>query len=509
MSSGQHPPESLTRAKSLRALLQLWWPLLLGNVLEWYEFGVYGFLSPEMSNNFFDGSSVATWLGFSVTFLMRPVGGFVFGWFADRFGRRVACLVTMFGMLVATVGQGLVPTASCCGEGARTPGLVILLCLRVLQGVSVGGEIGPIVAYFAESAPHGRAALGTSFFLSSAVFAFVLASAAVQVELAIIGNDGMMSWGWRLPYLVAFVPGIITIWGRSKLPETPEFLMMKQAQAQEERDAAAAAEARETDASEDALPPGKRAAALVAGAALVNRAGVGQVLRHHALSVLVGFGSSVGGCSAFYSSIWATAHQAKRGLSQGQALWLSTVTMPVILVASIVLPWATDRWFDSDSRPLHTFGAVFVTLFAFPVFALLDAFPGDFWVAFVALAIVFGLAAGFGLTQAYHFCAELFPTNVRALGFGLTFNLAMSYIGGTSSLVESALDLEWHVAPGAYISALGLVSTAALLWCRRLRAQGRLPRYAPTGAEAIATVVEQAAGAQNEPAEHAGMRVDV
>jgi len=489
MSSGQHPPESLTRAKSLRALLQLWWPLLLGNVLEWYEFGVYGFLSPEMSNNFFDGSSVATWLGFSVTFLMRPVGGFVFGWFADRFGRRVACLVTMFGMLVATVGQGLVPTASCCGERARTAGLVLLLCLRVLQGVSVGGEIGPLVSYFAESAPHGFAALGTSFFLSSAVVAFMLASAAVQVELALLGEERMTAWGWRVPYLASLVPGILTMWGRSKLPETPEFLLMKEALEREEREAAGAL----ADDVVDGKPLASKAVAAEEGArqspgaARMNRVGVLRILREHSLSVLVGFGSSAGGCCAFYSSIWAAAHQANRGLSEGQALWLSTLLMPSVLVAGVISAWVSDRYFDSDSLPAHTVGAVILAAVAFPVHIVLAAFPGNFWVAFATLSIIFGSATGFAISQSYHFCAELFPTPVRALGFGLTFNLAMSYIGGTSSLVESALDLESRAAPGVYISAMGLVSFATLLWGRRLRAQGRMPRYASTAEGAAAT----------------------
>ncbi|CAE8610339.1 unnamed protein product [Polarella glacialis] len=92
-------------------LLKLTWPLLLGNMLEWYEFGVYAYVVPEMQANFFSGSAIETWVGFAVTFVARPFGGFVLGWIADRFGRKISVQLSLGGMIVATVGQGLLPGA--------------------------------------------------------------------------------------------------------------------------------------------------------------------------------------------------------------------------------------------------------------------------------------------------------------------------------------------------------------------------------------------------------------
>ncbi|CAL1146825.1 unnamed protein product [Cladocopium goreaui] len=215
-------PETYEKTKVCQ-LLVTFWPLLLGNVLEWYDFGVYSFLAPNMKDIFFHSSSVSAWAGYAVTFVLRPFGGLINGWLADRYGRRVAVLTSIIGMLTATFGQGLLPTFICCGDSWGTVGLVLLLILRALQGLSVGGELGPIVSYFAETAPPNRILAATGLLHSSAGLGFLSANLLVVLVVHVVGPEGMVMWGWRIPFLVSLVPGSIALWGRSKLAESTDF----------------------------------------------------------------------------------------------------------------------------------------------------------------------------------------------------------------------------------------------------------------------------------------------
>eukprot|EP00439_Symbiodinium_sp_Y106_P045372 s189_g5.t1 len=145
-------------AGDVRRLVGTYWPLLLGNVLEWYEFCLFSFLEPYFEKNFFRGSAVeawpfereaAAWLGFAITFLGRPFGGLVLGLLGDLFGRKVSTFLSIFGMLLGTVGQGLVPSFKN-GEALGYLGIILLVLLRVVQGISTGGEIAAVPTYLTE-----------------------------------------------------------------------------------------------------------------------------------------------------------------------------------------------------------------------------------------------------------------------------------------------------------------------------------------------------------------------
>mmetsp|Transcript_37849 Transcript_37849/g.102449 ORF Transcript_37849/g.102449 Transcript_37849/m.102449 type:complete len:154 (-) Transcript_37849:1316-1777(-) len=123
------------------------WSLFLGNTIEWYEFAVYGYMEDKLQNNFFRGSAIATWLGFAVTFLARPLGGLILGYLGDTFGRRRAVNISIVAMLVGTCGQGMLPTYASGSDALGDAGLILLFCLRVLQGLSAAGEISTIATY--------------------------------------------------------------------------------------------------------------------------------------------------------------------------------------------------------------------------------------------------------------------------------------------------------------------------------------------------------------------------
>jgi MFS family permease len=199
-----------------------------GTVFEWYDFFIYGTLGPILSKAFFPaGNATLTtllfWLVFAVGFGFRPVGAVLFGYLGDRMGRKYTFLITVLLMGIATAGVGLVPPASKIGLFA--PAMVI--ALRILQGLALGGEYGGAAVYVAEHAPAGRRGFYTSFIQASVMGGFVLSLIVVLVCKATLSPAVWADWGWRLPFLLSLALLAISLWMRLKLSESPVFLAMK------------------------------------------------------------------------------------------------------------------------------------------------------------------------------------------------------------------------------------------------------------------------------------------
>jgi len=199
-----------------------------GTVFEWYDFFIYGTLGPILSKAFFPAgnATLATllfWLVFAVGFGFRPVGAVLFGYLGDRMGRKYTFLITVLLMGIATAGVGLVPPASKIGLFA--PALVI--ALRILQGLALGGEYGGAAVYVAEHAPAGRRGFYTSFIQASVMGGFVLSLIVVLVCKATLSPAVWADWGWRVPFLLSLALLAISLWMRLKLSESPVFLAMK------------------------------------------------------------------------------------------------------------------------------------------------------------------------------------------------------------------------------------------------------------------------------------------
>jgi len=511
---------------AMGSLLRQWWPLLLGNVLEWYEFGVFGALTKQLTVNFFRGSAIGTWSGFGVTFLLRPVGGILFGRLADRVGRKTAVLWSMRGMLLATVAQGLLPSLICCGEASANVGLVLLVLLRALQGICTGGEIGPLVTYMAESSPQGSLGVGTVLFLLSALVAFIISGSFVALLVLMLGPEAMLTWGWRVPFVIVLPPGLLTLWGRSNLPETAEFVKLQRErnskldQKASQREVEMKVTPPSTSISGDAgkldggagpasiaeSPAGGGADGRHEGASRVGRdasSDAHAVLRDHMCSVAVGFGVSVAGAAAIYTGVWCAPHLAKQGgLDQASALGVSSLMYVVAGISALACAVICDTYFESDPFLIMTVGTGCLAVVGCPVFWGIEAYSGNLLVTILCVSVVFGAAQGAALSQAYNFCICIFPTHLRAVGFGLTFNLAMAYVGGTAALVDQALDGLSPLAPGLYLSLLGLLSLFCSLLALRLRRTGHLrfhalvlsaPTEDPAPASSAAPAVGQAA----------------
>jgi len=202
----------------------------LGTLFEWYDFFIYGTLAASgiIGRVFFPSGNeqiqlLLAWAGFAVGFGFRPLGAIVFGYFGDRFGRKLTFILTILLMGVATAGVGLVPSYAAIGWAA--PALIILL--RIVQGLALGGEYGGAAIYVAEHSPAGKRGFYTSFIQASVGAGFFLSLLVVLACKGGMSGESWDAWGWRIPFLLSLLLLAVSLWMRVKLSESPVFQAMK------------------------------------------------------------------------------------------------------------------------------------------------------------------------------------------------------------------------------------------------------------------------------------------
>lgn len=201
-----------------------------GTIFEWYDFFIYGTLAYILKDAFYatDNETLGlllVWSTFAVGFAFRPLGAVLFGFLGDKLGRKYTFLVTVTLMGIATAGVGLIPTVDSIGMAAP----IIVILLRVMQGLALGGEYGGAAIYVAEHAPPEKRGFYTSFIQASVAGGFVLSIIVVLACRALIPADAFAAWGWRVPFLLSLLLLGISLWMRLKLSESPVFQAMKEA----------------------------------------------------------------------------------------------------------------------------------------------------------------------------------------------------------------------------------------------------------------------------------------
>src|SRR4030088_1434442 len=200
----------------------------VGNVIEWYDFYIFGSLAAVLSVKFFEQSHpVAALLStialFTAGFLIRPLGAFLFGWMGDRVGRKYTFLVTLSGMGLGTGAIGLIPTYESIGLTAA----FLLFGLRMIQGLCLGGEYGGSITYVAEHAPDEKRGYYTGWLQTSPTLGIVLSLVVIVVTRESLGPTAFAAWGWRIPFILSLLMVAIAIYIRLKLQETPIFQAIK------------------------------------------------------------------------------------------------------------------------------------------------------------------------------------------------------------------------------------------------------------------------------------------
>ena len=200
-----------------------------GTMIEWYDFYIFGSLASVIASKFYQtgtplGDLIAWLAAFAVGFLVRPFGAIVFGRVGDLIGRKYTFLVTMTLMGLCTFAVGLLPTADVIGPTAG----IILIALRIIQGLALGGEYGGAATYVAEHAPHGKRGLLTSWIQTTATVGLFVSLGVILITRNIVGEDAFKAWGWRVPFLISIILVAISLWIRFSLRESPMYAKLKQ-----------------------------------------------------------------------------------------------------------------------------------------------------------------------------------------------------------------------------------------------------------------------------------------
>lgn len=201
-----------------------------GHLIEWYDYGVYGFLAVYIGKAFFVSddpttSLLASFAAFALSFFIRPLGGLFFGPLADKIGRRKTLITVLVMMAGSTCLLGLLPTYASIGIAAP----IILVLIRCVQGFSAGGEIGTITSFISEYAGPGRRGFATCWLMVTAVLGLLLGGAVANGMTWALGADLMQAWGWRIPFLIAAPLGLVSMYIRLRLEDSPEFLALQRA----------------------------------------------------------------------------------------------------------------------------------------------------------------------------------------------------------------------------------------------------------------------------------------
>lgn len=437
---------------------------VVGNFMEWFDFGIYGYLAVTLTVVFASDvpepwGLLVTLLGFAISFLVRPFGGFVLGPLGDRIGRQKVLFLTMAMMATATALIGILPTSAQIGLWAIIP----LYLLKMVQGFSTGGEYAGATTYVSEFSPDKRRGFWSSWLDVGSYVGFAAGASAVAITTAITtsisGENAMVEYGWRIPFLLAIPLGIVAIYFRLRIPETPAF--------------------EQTGAVEaDADDP-------------MARQGLLGIVRHHWKPLLIGIALVAATNTAGYAltSYMPTYLEEEVGVSNLSA---AIATVPVLLVMSATLP-LIGRLSDRIGRkPVYAIAAGSALVLLVPAFLIMQI--GELWAVMIALFMA-AVPVAFYVAISASALPALFPTASRFGAMAVAYNVAVSLFGGTTPLFSQALINATGntLMPAFYImffAALGLVALLAMRESAKRPLLGSVPTV-ETPAEAEALVERQ------------------
>jgi len=371
----------------------------IGNCVEWFDFAVYGYLAQTLGTVFFPSgdptvSLLASFAVFAAAFFVRPLGGLVFGPLGDRVGRQRTLATVIILMSLSTLAIGLLPGYS--SIGVLAPAL--LVGARLLQGFSVGGEFGGAATFLAEYAPEGRRGLYTSWAQVTALAGLALGAALVLALRSGLSDAAMLAWGWRIPFLLAGPLGLVGLYLRLRLEETPAFRALR-------------------------------------GAGGVTHAPIREMVARNARSLLQTVGLAIFPNAGFYIVLtYLQTHLTREvGLSPTGASLSTLLTLLVTMALIPPLGALSDR---VGRRPLLAASCLGYALLTYPAF-LLMARGGA--VGAVLTHAALGVLLAVFLSAVLATVTELFPTRVRYSGFALGHNLAVALAGGLAPFVATYL----------------------------------------------------------------------
>jgi MFS transporter, MHS family, proline/betaine transporter len=398
----------------------------IGNVLEWFDFLVYGFFAVPIAEVFFPfGNPTVSLLiafgAFGLSYVVRPLGAMVIGSFTDRAGRKSGLTLSIALMMVGNTMMVITPGYATIGIAAP----IIITAARLLQGFSVGGEFGSAVSFLVE---HGgeRPGYSASWQWATVGMTSIMTSLFGIVLTSQLDHQQMLDWGWRVPYVFGLLVGPVGIYIRRQMTETPEFVR----------------------------------------AGKLHRLSIRELIRNQPIPALLGFGASIISNSSYYMLLYIPTYGVKTLHLPAYTGFAATLLGGVILAVFSVV---AGHWSDktrSRARLMIITGWLFL-LTAYPAFWLMDAYP-SFASALFAVGLLNLIKAGYsGVLPSV--LSEQFPVETRAAGIAFSYSMSASIFGGFAPFVATWLIAQTGdpLSPAYYLMATALLSIIALMAIER------------------------------------------
>jgi MHS family shikimate/dehydroshikimate transporter-like MFS transporter len=401
---------------------------IVGSMIEWYDFTLYGTAATLVFGKLFFPSAdpaVGTLISiaaYGVGFLARPLGGAVFGHFGDRIGRKTMLSLTVIIMGAGTFLIGCLPTYGQLGVWAP----VLLIALRLVQGIGIGGEWGGAVLMMVENARPTQRGLFGSLVQSGSPFGVLASIAVFSLVSASMSDADFLAWGWRLPFLLSIILVGIGLWIRLSLVETPAFRK-------------------------------------VLASAQIKRAPLMVVLTHHRRMFFTAIALKVSEIAwAVVGTVFSIVYVTQKlGMPRGTILTAIQIAAFIQMVITPLYGFLSDRF---GRKPLYVFACLFSMAFAFPVFWLMDTREPLLIILSISIAVGIGQGVMFGVGAT--FMSELFDTSVRYSGASMGFQIGAALSGGFSPIIAAGLlagsgGQSWGIS--LYLMALAAITLAATI----------------------------------------------
>ncbi|UKA60448.1 MFS transporter [Arthrobacter sp. FW306-2-2C-D06B] len=416
---GSSPAPFVVDARARRRVIGA---TLIGNFMEWFDFAVYGFVATIIGATFFPSGDATSQLlsslaVFGVAFLFRPMGGAVFGYIGDKIGRRTSLALAIVIMSVATAVIGVLPGFASIGVAAPT----LLVAIRCIQGLSVGGEWTGASTFLVEYAPDRKRGLWSSLIAATAALGIIAGSAMVFLLSNTLSQQDMNSFGWRIPFLLALPIGIVGLFMRMKLEDTPVF--------------------REIEKTGGRVNPFKH----------IGKGGIRNIL------IAFAFSSATGTGFYYFATYFNNYLSVTQHFPRPAAILLSTLSLVLYAILCPLAGAFSDRF---GRRISYILGCAGLAVLVIPVFLLMSS--GQFGLALLGLGI-YAVAQSLLTVMSSVTIVEFFPPKIRLTAGAIGYNLGVGPVAGMGPLVAAALVAATgdKLAPAYYL--MGLMIAVAIV----------------------------------------------
>lgn len=399
---------------------------LVGSSIEWFDYFLYGTVSALVFNQLFFVTEDPTvglllaYASFALAFFIRPLGGVVFSHIGDRIGRKKTLVLTLSLMGVATFAMGLLPTYQAMGVAAP----IILICLRLIQGLGLGGEWGGALLLAVEYAPKEKRGFFGSVPQMGVTIGLVMGTFALSI-MTLLPEGAFMTWGWRVPFILSGFLVVFGLWIRKGIDETPSFKKVQES-------------------------------------GEIPKLPIVDTFRYHWREVLIAIGGKVVETAPFYIFGTFIVSYATNNLGFSQTVTLNAV-MVATIITTILIP-IMGKWSDKIGRkPLYVGGTILMILYAFPYFWLLH--QGSVALLFVATIVGIGIIWAPITAVLGTMFSEIFSAEVRYTGVSLGYQIGAAIAGGTAPLIATWLLMKFndsYIPVAIYMIMTAVISLVAI-----------------------------------------------